>query len=138
MNPQCSAVPRPQSNRPFKTFTVSAGGETGASTGSEEAEVEVESAAARAVSTVVALGEVSAGESEAEDETEEKLSFFFKNSSLLLAFLRWVEGLVRFFPRVELTLLSRVSREKEKEELMARMKLKSLPWLASVWQKARH
>ena len=83
MNPQRSAVPCPQSDR-FDTFTVSAGGETGASTGSEEAEEEVASAAA----TVVALGEVSAGESEAEDETEEKLSFFLKNSSLLLAFLR--------------------------------------------------
>ena len=88
------------------------------------------------VSTVVALGEISAGESEAEDE--EKLSFFLKNSSLRLAFLLWVEGLVRFFPRVEFTLLSRVSREKEKEELMVRLKLKALPWLVSVWQKARH
>ena len=90
------------------------------------------------VSTVVALGEISAGEFEAECETEEKLSFFLKNSSLRLAFLLWVEGLVRFFPRVGFTLLSRVSREKEKEELMVRLKLKSLPWLASVWQKARH
>ena len=86
-----------------------------------------------AVSTVVALGE-----SEAECGTEEKLSFFLKKSSLRLAFLLWVEGLVRFFPRVGFTLLSRVSREKEKEELMVRLKLKSLPWLASVWQKARH
>ena len=67
MNPQRSAVPRPQSNRPFKTFTVSAGGESGASTGSEEAGVGVASAAATVVSTVVALGEVSAGESKAED-----------------------------------------------------------------------
>ena len=93
-------------------------------------------AATGVVSTVVALGEISAGESEAEDE--EKLSFFLKNSSLRLAFLLWVEGLVRFFPRVEFTLLSRVSREKEKEELMVRLKLKALPWLVSVWQKARH
>ena len=99
--------------------------------------MEVASAAATGVvSTVVALGEISAGESEAEDE--EKLSFFLKNSSLRLAFLLWVEGLVRFFPRVEFTFLSRVSREKEKEELMVRLKLKSLPWLVSVWQKARH
>ena len=90
------------------------------------------------VSVVVALGEISAGESKAEDETDEKLSFFLKNSSLRLAFLLWVEGLVRFFPRVEFTFLSRVSREKEKEELMVRLKLKSLPWLVSVWQKARH
>ena len=101
--------------------------------------MEVASAAATGVvSTVVALGEISAGESEAECETEEKLSFFLKNSSLRLAFLLWVEGLVRFFPRVGFTLLSRVSREKEKEELMVRLKLKSLPWLVSVWQKARH
>ena len=90
------------------------------------------------VSAVVALGEVSAGESKAEDETDEKLSFFLKNSSLRLAFLLWVEGLVRFLPRVEFTFFSRVSRENEKEELMVRLKLKSLPWLVSVWQKARH
>ena len=66
-------------------------------------------AATGVVSTVVALGEISAGESEAEEEIEdEKLSFFFKK------------------------------REKEKEELMVRLKLKALPWLVSVWQKARH
>ena len=93
-------------------------------------------AATGVVSTVVALGEISAGESEAEDE--EKLSFFLKNSSLRLAFLLWVEGLVRFFPRVEFTFVSRVSREKEKEALMVRLKLKSLPWLVSIWQKAKH
>ena len=99
--------------------------------------MEVASAAGPGVvSTVVALGEISAGESEAEDE--EKLSFFLKNSSLRLAFLLWVEGLVRFFPRVEFTFLSRVSREKEKEALMVRLKLKSLPWLVSIWQKAKH
>ena len=90
------------------------------------------------VSVVVALGEIYAGESKAEDETDEKLSFFLKNSSLRLAFLLWVEGLVRFLPRVEFTFFSRVSRENEKEELMVRLKLKSLPWLVSVWQKARH
>ena len=92
--------------------------------------MEVASAAATGVvSTVVALGEISAGESEAEDETEEKLVFFLKNSSLRHAFLLWVEGLVRFFPRVEFTLLSR------EKKLMVRFKLKSLPWLVSVWQK---
>ena len=31
--------------------------------------------------TVVALGDISAGASKAEDEAEEKLSFFFRNSS---------------------------------------------------------
>ena len=55
--------------------------------------MEVASAAGPGVvSTVVALGEISAGESEAEDE--EKLSFFLKNSSLRLAFLLWVEELL--------------------------------------------
>ena len=95
-------------------------------------------AATVVVSVVVGLGKISAGESKAEDETDEKLSFFLKNSSLRLAFLLWVEGLVRFLPRVEFTFFSRVSRENEKEELMVRLKLKSLPWLVSVWQKARH
>ena len=99
--------------------------------------MEVASAAGPGVvSTEVAVGEISDGESEAEDE--EKLSFFLKNSSLRLAFILWVEGLVRFLPRVEFTFFSRVSRENEKEELMVRLKLKSLPWLVSVWQKARH
>ena len=88
------------------------------------------------VAATVSTGEISAGESEAEDE--EKLSFFLKKSSLRLAFLLWVEGLARFLPRVEFTFFSRVSRENEKEELMVRLKLKSLPWLVSVWQKARH
>ena len=92
------------------------------------------SAATVLVSTVVALGETSAGGSEAETEEDQEE----KNSSLCLAFLLWVEGLVRFLPRVEFTFFSRVSRENEKEELMVRLKLKSLPWLVSVWQKARH
>ena len=87
--------------------------------------------------TVVAFGEPSAGTSKADDDTEEKFSFFLKNSSLLLSFLLLVEGLVRFFARVSFTLLSLVSKEKEKVELV-RLKLKSLPWLANVWQKARH
>ena len=52
MNPQRSALPRPQSDR-FETFTVSAGGESGASTVFEEADVEVASAAATVVTTVV-------------------------------------------------------------------------------------
>ena len=90
-----------------------------------------------AAATVVA-GEISAGASKAEDEREEKLSFFFKNSSLLLTFLLWVEGLVRFLARVAFTLLSLVSREKEKLESTLRVKLKLLPWLASAWQKAMH
>ena len=88
--------------------------------------------------TVVALGDISAGASKAEDEAEEKLSFFLKNSALLLAFLLWVEGLVRFFAREAFTFFSLVSREKEKVESTLRVKLKLLPWLASAWQKAMH
>ena len=90
-----------------------------------------------AAATVVA-GEISTGASKAEDKREEKLSFFFKNSSLLLTFLLWVEGLVRFLARVAFTLLSLVSREKKKLESILRVKLKLLPWLASAWQKAMH
>ena len=67
--------------------------------------------------TVVALGEPSAGTSKADDDTEEKFSFFLKNSSLLLTFLLLVEGLVRFFARVSFTLLPLVSKEKEKVEI---------------------
>ena len=100
-------------------------------------EVTTELKVAFSTATVVAQGELSAGTSKAEDDTEEKFSFFLKNSSLLLTFLLLVEGLVRFFPRVSFTLLSLVSKEKEKVELV-RLKLKSLPWLANVWQKARH
>ena len=68
------------------------------------------------------------------------MSFLFRNSVLLRVFLLWVEGLDLFFvlTRVDFTLLSLVSREKENVELMVREKLKSLPWLASAWQKARH
>ena len=88
--------------------------------------------------TEVALGDISAGASKAEDEAEEKLSFFLKNSALLLAFLLWVEGLVRFFAREAFTFFSLVSREKEKVESTLRVKLKLLPWLASAWQKAMH
>ena len=79
-----------------------------------------------AAATVVA-GEFSAGASKAEDEREEKLSFFFKNSALLLAFLLWVDGLVRFLARVAFTSLSLVSKEKEKVEPILRLKLKLLP-----------
>ena len=87
---------------------------------------------------VVAPGEISTGGSTAENEPEEKLSFFLRNSSLLLAFLLWVEGLVRFFARVAFTFFPLVSREKEKVEPILRVKLNSLPWLASAWQKAMH
>ena len=58
--------------------------------------------------------------------------FFFRKSSLLLAFLLWVERLDLFFTRVEFILLFLVSRENEKVELIVREKLNSLPWLASA------
>ena len=50
-----------------------------------------------------------------------------------------MEGLVFFFLVTCGTGASTlVSREKEKEVPRVRQKLKDLPWLASVWQKARH
>ena len=58
------------------------------------------------------------------------LSFLFRNSSLLLAFLLWVEGLILFFATVDFASLSLVSTEREKEVLVS-LKLKVLPWLAS-------
>ena len=81
--------------------------------------------------------------------SEEKLSFkfrwwrwdnvelLFRNSSLLLAFLLWVEGLILFLSTVDFTLIPLVSEVKEKGVLVS-LKLKALPWLANVWQKARH
>ena len=70
-------------------------------------------------------------------------SFFFKNSSLRLAFLLLVDGLGIFF-WVALLLVSKagtfslVSREKEKVEPMEMEKLNALPWLTSVWQSSKH
>ena len=63
------------------------------------------------------------------NRTEEKLSFFLNDYSPRLAFvlLGW-----RVCPLLEFTLLSRVSRRKEKEEVMVVLKLKSLLWLVSV------
>ena len=50
-----------------------------------------------------------------------------------------MEGLVFFFLVTCGTGASTlVSREKEKEVPRVREKLKAWPWLASVWQKARH
>ena len=70
--------------------------------------------------------DVSAGASEAEGERGPKLSFLFRNSSLLLAFLLWVEGLILFFATVDFASLSLVSTEREKEVLVS-LKLKVLP-----------
>ena len=76
--------------------------------------------------------------------SEEKLSFkfrwwrwdnvelLFRNSSLLLAFLLWVEGLILFLSTVDFTLIPLVSEVKEKEVLVS-LKLKALPWLARHW-----
>ena len=63
------------------------------------------------------------------------LCFFFRNSSLCLAFLLRVDGL-GFFLRGLLAWMSkaspRVSKEKEKLEPMMRENLKAEPWLLSV------
>ena len=104
-------------------------GEKGGDDGSGE-EVTIEAGAAG--TSGIEEKEFSAGVSNAEDEKGQNLIFFFRNSSLLLAFLLWVEGLDLFFTRVEFTSLFLVSREKEKVEFIVREKLKSLPWLASV------
>ena len=86
--------------------------------------------------TVVALGDISAGSagaSKAEDEAKEKLSFFLKNSSLLLAFL--LKGLsaslpgrlLHFFPGVQ-----------GKEEGEVNLEGEALHWVGSAWQKVMH
>ena len=72
------------------------------------------------------------------------LCFLFRNSALLRAFLLFVEGLTFFLVRAsgerEEALLSLVSKEKERVELesILREKVKALPWLTNVWQRARH
>ena len=68
----------------------------------------------------------------------------FRNSCLRLAFLLIVEGLGIFFLAVVLLLVSKAGtsslelREREKAEPIEMEKLKSLPWLASVWQRSKH
>ena len=66
----------------------------------------------------------------------DKVELLFRNSSLLLAFLLW-EGLILFLSTVDFTLIPLVSEVKEKGVLVS-LKLKALPWLANVCQKARH
>ena len=100
--------------------------------GEEVALKEVGDDATPAEPAGVEAEDVSAGASEAEGERGSKLSFLFRNSSLLLAFLLCVEGLDLFFTRLEFPLVFLVSRVKEKVELMVREKWKSMPWLASV------
>ena len=64
-----------------------------------------------------------------------------RNTSLRLAFLLRVDGLGFFLGGI-LAWVSeastRVSREKEKSEPMARENLKAVPWLLSAWQKSKH
>ena len=67
----------------------------------------------------------------------DKVELLFRNSSLLLAFLLWVEGLILFLSTVDFTLIPLVSEVKEKGVLVS-LKLKALPWLVNVWQKARY
>ena len=76
------------------------------------------------------VAEPSVGVSKPDGEDETKLSFFFRNSSLLLAFLLREEGLILLFATMDFTSLPLVSTEKEKEVLVS-LKLKVLPWLAS-------
>ena len=69
-------------------------------------------------------------------------SFFSRNSFLRLAFLFRVEGLFRLAALEAATGVNfswvLVAIEKLKVEPMEREKVKDWPWLASVWQKAKH
>ena len=69
-----------------------------------------------------------------------ELCFYFRKSALLRAFLLFVEGLTFFLVRARRALLSLVSKEEERVELesILREKVKALPWLTNVWQRARH
>ena len=49
-------------------------------------------------------------------EVETKLSFFFRNSCLLLAFLLWVEGHILFFATVDFTSLPLVSMPEKRRK----------------------
>ena len=109
----------------------------GAGVDTDPAEAAVENDFEVVAATGVEAGGPPAGVSATDGEGETKLSFFFRNSSLLLAFLLWVEGLILFLSTVDFALIPLVSKEKEKEVLVS-LKLKALPWLANVWQKARH
>ena len=71
-------------------------------------------------------------------------SFFSRNSFLRLAFLFLVEGLFRLAALEAVTgahfswTLVGVAMEKLKVDPMESEKVKDWPWLASVWQRARH
>ena len=69
------------------------------------------------------------------------LCFFFRNSSLCLAFLLIVDGLFFFQALSSVTewgAISHVSREKEKLEPVVREKENANPWLARSLQKSKH
>ena len=102
----------------------------GAGVDADPAEAAVENDVEVVAATGVEAGGPPAGVSATDGEGETKLSFFFRNSSLLLAFLLWVEGLILFLSTVDFALIPLVSKEKEKEVLVS-LKLKVLPWLAS-------
>ena len=137
-------MPRGQSFQPRKPLrgsqpTGAQGrreGEVGGIEEAEEAAIEYDVGVEAA--TGVEAGVSSAGVSKA-DEGDTKLSFFFKNSSLRLAFLRIVEGLGFFFFLAWLSKASSFeSKEKAKPEAKVRENLKALPWLFSAWQNSRH
>ena len=94
-------------------------GEVGGIEGAEEAAIEFDLGVEAA--TGVETGVSSAGASKA-DEEDTKLSFFFRNSSLRLAFLLIVEGLGFFLSKAN----SFESKEKEKPEAKVRENLKVL------------
>ena len=94
-------------------------GEVGGIEGAEEAAIEFDLGVEAA--TGVETGVSSAGASKA-DEEDTKLSFFFRNSSLRLAFLLIVEGLGFFLSKSN----SFESKEKEKHEAKVRENLKVL------------
>ena len=88
------------------------------------------------------LASPEAGWEAGDDAARRELCFFLRNSALRLEFLLFVEGLTFFLVRASgkgaEALISLVSREKEKVESILREKVKALPWLANVWQKAKH
>ena len=65
-------------------------------------------------------------------------TFLFRNFSLLAAFRLRVEGLDFFFLLGKAAADSLASMEKVKVEPRVTVKEKALPWLARVWQRARH
>ena len=105
----------------------------------EEAAIEYD--VGEEATTGVETGVSSAEVFKADGAGDTKLSFFFRNSSLRLAFLLMVEGL-GFFLMGTLAWFSKAgsfeSKEKEKPEAKVRENLKALPGLFSAWQKSRH